>query len=133
MKIPLLTKNNRIIACLIFPLALSPAVQAKKIELNPIDGVSLHEIMVELGTYRACMDKAQNMTSRGKNAYKKAQSLQCNTSFERLGQLMDKHSLKSIDKLSWQRWNKRDVGVGFSDDRILLNSSALISGVKNDE
>lgn len=43
---------------------------------------------------------------------------------------MDKHSLKLIDNLSWKRWNKLNVGAGFSVDRLLKKPSALTSGVK---
>lgn len=58
--------NKRLAVCLVFSLALSPAAHAKKIVLNPVEGVGLHDIMAELSTYRMCMDDAQIETSRGR-------------------------------------------------------------------
>ncbi len=129
MKTNLIKKNSRLIACLAFSLSLSPIAHAKQTVLNPLDGVTLQDIMVEIRSYRTCMDKAQNTAKRGRAAYNKAQSQQCYTAFVGLEQLMDKQSLKRIDNLSWLRWHKQAVGTGFSVERILKNPTALISGV----
>ncbi|MFT4926688.1 MAG: hypothetical protein ACI8WB_002786 [Phenylobacterium sp.] len=123
------TKQSLIVSA-IFLLA-SSSCYAKKVVITPVDGVSLHEIMLEISTYRTCMDEVQTTaTKRGRSAYNKAQSQQCHDAFVGLGQLVDKHSLKSIDNLSWHRWRKREFSPAFSTDRLLKNPSALLSGVK---
>ena len=122
--------DKKTITCLMLLLALSPTVYAKQIELSPADGTNLHDIMAEIKTYRTCMDQAQQTAKKGKDAYHQAQSQQCHYAFENLARLIDKQSLKSIDKLSWQRWHKRDAGSGFTADRILKTPMALTSGVE---
>lgn len=94
--------NSGLMACLIVSVALPPVAYAKQVLLNPVDGVSLQDIMARIGVYRTCMDQAQTTASRGKAAYKQAQLQQCNEAFVSLSQSMDKQSFKSIDHLSWQ-------------------------------
>lgn len=122
--------NKRLVTRLMLLLALSPTVYAKQIELNSADGANLHDIMAKIKTYRVCMDQAQQTAKKGKSAYHQAQSQHCHYAFENLAYLIDKQSLKSIDKLSWQRWHKRDAGSGFTADRILKNPIALTSGME---
>ncbi len=122
--------NKRLTTYLIFLLTLSPSAFAKQTVLNPVDGVGLHQIMLEISAYRTCMDDAQKTAKRGKNAYNTAQSQQCDHSYTALSQLMDKQSLKQIDQLSWQRWRKQSIGAGFTVERVLKHPTSLISGVK---
>lgn len=128
--------NKRRLASLAFLLALSPVTYANQTNLNPVDGVSLHDIIGEISRYRTCMDTAQltlqETAKKGKNTYKQAQLHQCHDAFTSLGQLMDKQSLKSIDHLSWQRWRKQRLGAGFTTERLLKKPTALLSGMESE-
>ncbi len=127
--------NKKRLTSLFFLLTLSPVTYANQTDLNPVNGVSLHDIMGEISRYRTCMDAAQltlqETAKKGKNTYKQAQLHQCHDAFTSLGQLMDKQSLKSIDHLSWQRWRKQGLGAGFTTERLLKKPAALLSGMES--
>lgn len=115
----------------------------KSIILIPNNGIELSTVVSHIGAYRKCMDNVQfqiqhnynnggdyNSTNRAKISFNNARKNQCKEVYQPLKQSIDKKSLKLVDKLARKRWNKREVGPGFTLERILKNPKALVSGVE---
>ena len=81
------------------------------------------------------MDNAQQQqlqqlqNGRDKNAFNNARKNQCKDEHKQLKQSINRKSLKSVNKLVRKRWKKREVGPGFTPERILQAPTTLTSGV----
>ena len=108
----------------------------KHIMLTPNHGIELTTVVGYIKTYRQCMDNAQqqlqqHQNGKGRNTFNNARNNQCKNAHQQLKQSVNRRSLKSINKLVKRRWKKREVGPGFTPERILHNPTALSSGLSS--
>ena len=129
-----ITKASLVLA-VFFSVSQAAASQtSKSLILTPNNDITLNTVVSYIGSYRQCMDHAQqqlqqNHNGRGNNAFNNARQNQCQHEHLQLAQSIDKQSLKAINKLVKKRWKKREVGPGFTPERILQNPTALNSGI----
>lgn len=99
------------------------------IMLKPNHGFELTTVVSYIRAYRECVDRWQQQKANNRNNnFNRIQKNQCQTVYLQLEQSVDQQSLQLIEQLVKNRWYKRELGLGFTPERIAKKSTALMSG-----